>query len=425
MIFLLYNFMLTILAPLWVPLVYLKSVRRRAHPDWKQRCASYPDLPPKNDKKRLWFHAVSVGEVYASLPILKKIRKKGPGVEIFFTVTTPGGYNTAQDNLSEVVDHILYCPIDVARFQLSAMVAIRPDVVAVMESELWLNFFWAAKSVGAKTILIAGRMGDKSYKVNKKLSIFFKEIFKYIDIVTVQNDEYKVRLESLGAKDAKVIGNSKYDQAVENLDIDSDYWKSELNIPDQKPVIVVGSTRSELEEKIVLESLGKIGLDRINVVFAPRQLNRVESIQAEATKLGYHVALRSKQESSSFLILDTLGELNSVYSVADVVILGGGFDQKGGSNLLQPLGLGKPVVHGPYMTNFFDIVDEAEKYGATFICENADQISEKVQLLLGDKDLYNQKSKSAKEFVLNKTGASEKYAELIMEQLHETNKNLR
>ena len=136
--FLLYNFLLTLLAPFWVPWVYLKSLRRKERPNWSERMGKL-EIPPRGEKHRIWVHTVSVGEFLAATPILREMRKVLPDHEIVVSVTTSSGHQTAREAPDNLFDHLIYFPIDVARFQLAAMQQVRPDVVAIMETELWMK----------------------------------------------------------------------------------------------------------------------------------------------------------------------------------------------------------------------------------------------------------------------------------------------
>jgi 3-deoxy-D-manno-octulosonic-acid transferase len=221
------------------------------------------------------------------------------------------------------------------------------------------------------------------------------------------------RIRSLGAKKAKMIGNCKFDQAIEGLDANRYEWEDKLGIDRDKPTVVVGSTRGAEEEKFVLDALESIGFERFNVVHAPRHLERVDALAEQVKKRAGKVALRSKGEKGSYLILDTYGELSHVYSVADVVIVGGGFAKLGGQNIIQPLALGKPVLHGVNMQNFKDVAAIAEAAGASISCTNEIELGNAVRRLLQDLDLRERMGDSAREVVLSNSGASAKYAKFI------------
>lgn len=125
------------------------------------------------------------------------------------------------------------------------------------------------------------------------------------------------------------------------------------------------------------------------------------------------VALRSKGETGDYLILDTFGELAGVYSTADVVVVGGGFSNLGGQNILQPLAHGKPVLHGPHMANFQDVAQGAAESGATRVCADAESLAAAIDQLLADERLRARMGQAARDYVASNLGAAKRYAEAI------------
>jgi len=413
--FLLYNFLLTIFAPVWVPWMLLKSRNRKERPDWGERQGRF-DIPQRGEKHRIWVHTVSVGEFMAATPVLKEIRKTLPDHEILVSVTTSSGHKTAREAEPGLYDHLVYFPIDVARFQLGAMQQVRPDVVAIMETELWMNFLWAAKTFGARTMLINGRISDRSFPRSMKVRPYYKTLLNDVDLCLMQSAVDVERITALGARSAKVVGNCKFDQATQGLDSAPNEWRQKLGIDSAKPTIVVGSTRGEEEELFVLEALTAVGFDGVNVIHAPRHLERVSALSELVKTQTGAVALRSREESGPYIVLDTYGELGSVYCVADLVIVGGGFSNLGGQNIFQPLAHGKPVLHGPHMQNFRDIAAMADTAGAAKVCSTPDELAKAISEILKDKSLREKMGKQAGQLVQQNLGASKRYAKLIAEE---------
>jgi 3-deoxy-D-manno-octulosonic-acid transferase len=411
-VFILYNFLLTILAPLWVPWMLVRAKSRKEAPNWAERQGNY-NLSRRPDNKRIWLHAVSVGEVVAAMPILRELRNTVPDYEIVLSVTTSSGHRTAREQTAGLYDHLVYFPIDIARFQLSAMQRVQPAVVAIMETELWMNFLWAAKVFEARTLLINGRISDRSFPRSKSLKFFYKALLKNMDRCLMQTEKDAERIKILGAKSAEVFGNCKFDQAVEGLDADPVAWRTDLGLDPTKPVVVIGSTRGDDEEDLVLEAIKAVGLDKCSVIHAPRHLERVPEIsQKVRAELG-DCGLRSRGEHSRYMLLDTYGELAKVYSVADVVVIGGGFSNQGGQNLLQPLAHGKPVLHGPHMQNFREVAEAARDAGASLECATPTELADAITRLLGDPSERARMGAAASTLVNSNLGASRRYAEAI------------
>jgi 3-deoxy-D-manno-octulosonic-acid transferase len=410
--FLLYNLLLTITAPLWVPWMLWRASRRHERPDWKQRCGDFP-IEPRGDRNRIWLHAVSVGEVVAALPVLRALRRLAPGHEIVLSVTTSSGWQTARDRAQGLFDHLVYFPIDVARFQLAAMVRVSPSVVAIMETELWFNFLWAAKAIGAHTMLINGRISDRSYPRARWFRFFYRRLLAYLDEALMQTNRDAERIRDLGARQVEVLGSTKFDEAADQARASQTDVRAWLGIPPDAPVVVIGSTRSEAEETLVLDALAHPSLAHVYVVHAPRHLERAAPLADAYRRRFGAVALRSKAEPGQRLILDTYGELGQAYAAADVVVVGGGFDNLGGQNLIQPLAHGKPVLHGPHMQNFAEVARMAQEVGASQVCRDADELARALAALLSDPIERERRSRVAQALVAEHLGAAERYAKAI------------
>ncbi len=409
-----YNILVTFLSPFWVPWMLIRAGRRKGKVDWAQRLGDYRLPRPSPDRPRLWFHAVSVGEVVAALPVLRAVRARAPEAEIVLSVTTSSGHEAAREKAAELFDHLVYFPIDVPRFTIGAMIRVRPRAVAIMETELWLNFLWACRLVKAQTLLVNGRISDRSYPRARVLGFFYAELLHYVDEALMQSETDAERIRSLGASEARVLGNCKFDQAVEGIDDGGRDWRAELGMAPTDQVIVVGSTRGEREEEFVAAALSDPRLQGARVVWAPRHLERVPAL---AARLGPDAGLRSEGARKRVTILDTYGELAQVYAVADVVVIGGGFDRLGGQNLIQPLAHGKPVVHGPHMQNFRDATEMAARAGCTVVAHTPAELAEALASLLHDPQRRRTMGDAAQALVRQNVGASDRYAEAIVTAL--------
>lgn len=414
--FLLYNILLTIFSPLWVPWMLWRTAKRKEKPNWAERQGNF-DLKPRKDRQRVWIHAVSVGEVMAALPILREVKARLPEHEIVLSVTTSSGHQTARDKTEGLVDHLVYFPLDVARFQLAAMQRVQPSVVAIMETELWMNFLWAAKVFGAHTLLLNGRISDRSFPRSSKLKFFYRVLLAQVDRCLMQTPKDAERILALGAKSAEIFGNCKYDQAAEQDGGERD-WRAELGLIADRPVLVIGSTRSSEEEDFVLEALRLFGLDRLAIVHAPRHLERAEALAAKVPG-SWRRSQGTPPAPVSYVVLDSYGELGSVYAIADMVLIGGSFVDHGGQNLLQPLAHGKPVLHGCYMQNFRDVAEAARLAGATNEADTPVELAAQIEFLLSHPAERAAMGEAARKLVEANLGASARYAEAVAEAARE------
>ena len=408
MIRLLYNVLLVLLSPLWVPWMLRRSSRRAEKVNWRERFGYLPVLT--GPRKRIWVHAVSVGEVVACVPILAELRTHD--LEIVLSVTTSSGHETARKQAAELYDHLVYLPLDLPWMTRRAMHRIRPDILAIMETELWLNLLHSAKSVGAQTILLNGRISDRSFPRSQKIKFFYQELFKSLDLGLMQTEIDAQRLATLGGKNVTVTGNVKFDQAATGLASDPAKWRSELGLT--LPTVVVGSLRAEEFASVVpaLLDLAQTG----QIVLAPRHIDRLPELLTHFPTPPRQRSQNQALNGPSILILDTYGELNDVYSAADVVIVGGGFADLGGQNIIQPLAHGKPVLHGRHMQNFRDVAAMAKNTGAAMVITPENLVDE-VTKLLNNPDQRAKMGAAARALVQQNLGAARRDADAILETL--------
>lgn len=415
----LYNTLLILTMPIWFVWMVWRSRKRAEAPNWRERQGSYPFVFARN-RPRIWIHAVSVGEVVAATPVIERLRALRPDLQIVLTVTTSSGHQIAREKLltADLVNQVCYFPIDVALFQFAALSTVRPHVVAVMETELWFNFLWASKQVDAHTCLINGRISERSFGRGQKLAIFYRAMFKNLDMAYMQSEMDATRIRALGAERVQVVGNTKFDEASTSALADRTEWRTQLGIADDELLVVVGSTRGEEEAQFVARALLAVSSEaKWKIIHAPRHVELcdfVESCYSEP------VARRSRGDQARVMLLDTYGELGSVYAAADIAIIGGGFEKHGGQNLIQPLAAGIPVLHGPHMTNFRSVADQAVETGASRVCRTEAALTEAVTHLLTDESARHAMGKIARELVQTNLGASDAYAKAILAALPES-----
>lgn len=412
----LYNVLLVLLSPLWVPWMYLRAKRRKDAVNWGERAGSYSIEPPKG-RNRIWVHAVSVGECIAAEPVLKELRDLAPELEIVLSVTTSSGHVTARTRLEGLHDHLVYFPIDVPRFVMNGLIRVQPKVIVIMETEIWPNFLWMARSLEFQTAIINGRVSDRSYGRIKYVKPFYKGALKSLDYAFMQSETDAQRIASLGASRVETLGNTKFDQVGDHHPEDQLKAKKEFGVSEDAFCVVVGSTRGEIEESFVLEALKQVEQEGVQVAWAPRHLERADSIESRLIQEFGSCARRSRGESGRILLLDTYGELDRLYGCADIAIVGGGFDRLGGQNLIQPLAWGAPVLHGRHMHNFRDAAEMASRAGATIVCESPEHLAQAVNELRGDHERRSQMGNAARELVEAQRGASARYAQRIIQMV--------
>lgn len=291
----------------------------------------------KNNKKfqqnKIWFHSCSMGETKALKPILDKLNKN----DVNLSVITNTGYKQA----SNMVKNIAYLPFEIfLPFWIT-----KQKMLLVMEAELWYMLFLVSHKKGTKTVLINARINDKSYKNYKRFSFLYKHIFKNIDKIFAQTNIDKDRLETLGAKNIEVIGNIKLASLPKIT--------TELIKPNNT-VITAGSTHQG-EEEIILNSWN---ISQGKLIIVPRHPERFEEVfnlikkRYTNSDISFQKYSISNNFNSDITLVDVMGELNNIYNISDIVILGGSFIKTaGGHNPIEPAFFNNILISGKTIFN--------------------------------------------------------------------------
>ncbi len=319
----------------------------------KSRTSKYKDAIPakfflKNNppfkENKIWFHSCSMGETRALKPILEQFSKD----EINLSVITNTGFEEAK----KLVDNVRYLP-----FEIFLPFWIRKQkMLLVMEAELWYMLFLVASQKGAKTVLINARINDKSYLTYKKYRFFYKHIFKHIDKIFAQTEIDKERLIELGGKNIEVIGNIKLASLPK---VTKNYTKP------FGPLITAGSTHKG-EEELILNSWNR---KQGRLVIVPRHPERFDEVweilklKYEKSDLSIHRISQKDDLFGDIILVDKMGELNNIYAISDVVILGGGFIKTaGGHNPIEPAFFGCKLLSGKVIFNQKSLFECVENY---------------------------------------------------------------
>ncbi len=418
---LLYNLVLLLATPLWLAYVVARIMGGSWRERWWERFGWVP-IPPPTQKPRLWVHCVSVGETLAALPVLKRMRTTFPDYEIVLTTTTPSGQRTALDSASDYVDFVAFFPLDLPFAVRRALNRIQPVALVLFETELWMNLLAEQHRRGGLVIVLNGRLSDRSFHRARRIKSLYRAMLGWVDFVCAQSPTDALRFVELGMSPSRVevCGNTKFDQALESAHSDPEEWRRTLSLPPSAPVIVVGSTRTPEEERLVLSAYQQVvqQIPDTCLVLAPRHLERVPEVENLFTSAGFTVLRRSQLplpegHYAQVVLVDTFGELASLYAVADVAVVGGAFAPLGGQNLFQPLAHGKPVFFGPHTHNFRDIAHLAKEAGVGFEVADAKALAEGILNLLCDPDKRTQIAKQARELVAHHQGATKRSVEYL------------
>lgn len=436
----LYTFIYTIVIIFLLPFEYFKrpkDLRRRWLKDKFGLFDASLHNPPLPKGGVIWVHSVSVGEVTAVSPLIKRIKERYPSKGIILSTITDTGRKVAREMVPEGT-RVVYLPFDIPLILNAVVKKMRPELLIIIETELWPNMFRVFREKGIPVILLNGRISEKSFGGYKKISFFMKRVLSCVDFFGMQSDEYAKRIRSLGGDGirAQNLGNFKFDS------------KPPSQIPEwvkriKGPVIVAGSTHEGEEELItsVYAALRKDFPD-LNIIIAPRHPERFKRVEDMLGSKGIPFVKRSalsKQHSSpppspfpldgegrgggdalntklqtfvgTIFLLDTIGELSSIYGISDIAIIGKSFKGRGGQNPLEPAYWGKPIICGPHMENFPVIQDFYKEGSAVEVTE--EKLYLQLKELLLSRDRAKEIGSRARELYRKNSGAVERSMEII------------
>lgn len=367
--------------------------------------------PKESNKNTVWIHAVSVGEIVAVREIVFYLLDKG--YNVYLSTTTVGGYEIAKKNYKNSVE-LFYLPLDYPNMINKLINLISPEYVLIAEIEIWPNLIYMLHKRLIPVYLINGRIGKKEINGYKNLQFFFKPYFNMYTKILAQSDIDKSNMISIGMPEKliTVTGNLKYDI---NYSLDDEYIKELRSlIPENKFIIVAGSTHPT-EEELILKTINSLNIkDDIYIVIVPRDISRGEEIKTIASKLGYNLSLYDGEDEvyEDGIIINTIGELLNWYSISDLVIMGGTFvSNVGGHNILEAIYFEKPVIVGYSMYNFIEIYSYMKD--SIFKADSVDKLSEVLDIAYRNENLRNEMAQKAHKLLISNNGASMRTIDII------------
>ena len=381
----------------------------------------------------IWTHAVSVGEVLAAKPLVDQLKQRFPERPVLVSTTTETGQRLAHECLN-CADGIFYFPLDWSVSVRRALSTIRPALIIVMETEIWPNFLREARRQGVPVIFANARISEKSFARYKRweflIGPFFRRVLPDAELFLAQTLEDAARLSEMGAPESRVgvTGNLKYDSEQPDVSRFGVWLEGEIQRQERWPVIVAGSVVAE-EEEAVLAAYDTVQRRwrRALMILAPRKPDRFEAAASIAAAAGWNVVCRSRidfdaplDESADVVVLDSIGELAGIYSLADAVFVGGSLVPSGGHNILEPAWFGKPPVFGPSMENFRDMAAQFLKARAAVEVTSGPQLGKVWVQLIEDTALRDRMGRAAREISERNRGAAARSLRRIADLLGRT-----
>lgn len=335
---------------------------------WRERLGSLPDFDAAG-KSVVWLHCVSVGETQAARPLVKELLENFPEYKLVVSTTTLAGQTLAKEIFAVDAALVFYFPFDFRFAVRRALRKIQPNVVLLMETEIWLNFLREASKSGAKVAIVNGRLSEKSANRYAWIKKTITRVLHYVDLALMQSSADAKRLIALGIRNTKVkvTGNVKFDQQFDEAEnVLTKEFRERFSISADAPLIVAASTHAP-EEKWILDAFKtvyKSSNDKLpRLMLVPRHPERFAEVAQIIKDSGFDWARRGENPSArdkvaEIILLDSIGELRAVYPLAEIVFVGGSLIPHGGQNVLEPAGARKAIVTGFYTMNFDAIVRE-------------------------------------------------------------------
>ncbi|MBI3940762.1 MAG: 3-deoxy-D-manno-octulosonic acid transferase [Acidobacteria bacterium] len=416
----LYNLALTLCLLASFPFLLLRLIRRPQEAGAVlQKFGFIPGLPP-SPRSRVWIHAVSVGELLAAQPLIQRLR--GENFPLVISTTTGAGHRLALQLCRPAAEAVVFFPFDFNYSVRRSLSAIRPDLFLMVETEIWPNFLRHCARRGIPTLLVNGRISDRSFGRYRLIRRFLAQSLQPVHRFCMQTSEDARRLVSLGADPARVrvTGNLKYDiepqhrpQRLNRL------IREVLGTGSKVPLLVAGST-AEGEESMLLDALRHVRQHHVplKMILAPRSPKRFQEVGDLLAQAKFTFTRRSffgdadldhplkSEVRYDIFLLDSIGDLAGVYEIATVAFVGKSLVSGGGQNILEPAYFGKPILFGPSMENFREVAQSFLQQRAALQVNDPVDLKRQLLHLLQNRELRASLGSRASKIISDNRGAA-------------------
>lgn len=452
-----YNFFLTACFILTLPILPTFFLfGRRFREGFLQRIAFYPREIRESVRgsRPIWIHAVSVGEVLSARYLTEQLKERFPERKIILSTFTSTGGQVARQTVA-AGDVVIFLPLDHPWIVRRALTVFDPSLLIFLETEIWPNFLRLAYRRGIPTLLLSGRLSPRAFRRYSLFRLFFSEVVRQFTAVGMQSKDDAERMIRLGVDPQKiwVTGNLKHSSGWEDRVNNRGMGGADFALGgrETRQVLVAGSTHRG-EEEILLDAFLflKSRFPALLMVLAPRHPQRFSEVERLLKKRGVRYEKKSQMNGregglpvrcltasgrlpgrgqvlaqadtqtglSDVIFLDTLGDLPAFYSVADIAFIGGSLVDAGGHNLMEPARFHKPILFGPYMTNFNDIAKEMKRKGGGIEVHGREDLIREISGLLTDRERAERIGELAYGVVAGDRGVVDRSMDLVSRYLH-------
>lgn len=376
----------------------------------------------------IWLHGASVGEILLARILIREIAAIVPEAEFVLSTMTEQGMEIARNQLGDKV-RCIYAPLDLLGIVDRAIQKIKPSLYVCLETELWPALLLRAKRAGVKLVLLNGRLSDRSLKRYRLVQGLMGKVLSCFSMIAVIQQSDAKRYMILGAEPEKVmvLGNAKYDQDMAGhlAPERREQYNLWLNIYPDQPLFVAGSTHTGEEEMLltVFQDLKRSsGLQDLIWAVAPRHMQRLPEVEAflkmKQVPFERLSQIKDSKRRTDTVLVDTMGDLAGLYSIASYIFCGGSLVDRGGHNIMEAAIFGKPVFYGPNMKDFSDAAEILESAGGGFPVSGPGALTESILYFMDHPAEYSAAGLRARDVALAQHGAARKQAALIKEVLY-------
>jgi 3-deoxy-D-manno-octulosonic-acid transferase len=377
----------------------------------------------QGSEKALWVHALSVGEVFSAVPLVRELYAQIQPARLYLSVSTLSGYETARDKLEGSLDGLFYFPLDLLFAVRRCFANLEPSLFVLVETDIWPGFMAELRRQRIPSFLINARLSPSSFKRYAQAKRLFSPAVNTFSRVYPQSPSDAESFRKLGLKPEKLAdpGNLKFDATrTSSRPAQLERLRAKLGIQKEERVLVAGSTH-EGEELILRTAFLQLrqSIPGVKLIVAPRHPHRAEEVRRVFIRDPFKVVFYSSlpQDRFDVAVVDEFGVLGPLYEFGDLAFVGGSLVPKGGQNPVEPAAAGKPVLFGPDMSDFPDIARWMLEEGGAIEVKNGEELRAQAYRLLSDSALSASLGAKNKALVERNAGVSSKIAKDIAELL--------
>jgi len=412
-----YLFLSYVLAPLVVPILVWKAMRNPAYLDrWEER---FGFGRSHTERRSIWIHAVSVGEVVAASTMVRRLREAYPDVPVLISTVTPTGAQRVADLFGEEVIHS-YIPYDMPGAVKRFFDRFKPRLAIIMETEIWPNLYHECGRRGVPLVLANARVSPRSVGKYRRFVSLFAETLSHGIVLAAQSERDAERFRLIGASPDRthVVGNIKFDVRLPAEVVDAGRRFRAENAPG-RPVWIAASTHEGEEDAALAAHLAlRQRFPRLLLLLVPRHPQRFDSVAATVGRTGLTCVRRSSgmpcSAETDVFLGDTLGELSVFYAAADVAFVGGSLVRVGGHNLLEPAAVALPIVTGPHNFNAEDIAEMLRSAGALRVVEDQQSLEREIADCLASPETSRRRGMAGRIILDENRGALDRLMKLVI-----------